>query len=213
VITGYEWPSAGDVAVLGQRFGGCDLRELRKLVGWVSSAVLHQFPAHNTARDVVASGLDASIGLYRDLSAAEWTTAEAALARVGEAAIAQRAYRLLSQGEQQRVLIARALVNRPALLILDEPCAGLDPAARERFLEDLNALSQPADAPTTILVTHHIEEIGPWVSDVMVLRAGRMLAVGRRGDVLRADVLAEAFDGRCRVDEIEGRYYLRWEGC
>jgi iron complex transport system ATP-binding protein len=213
VITGYEWPSAGEVAVLGERFGECDLRELRKMVGWVSSAVLHQFPAHNTAREVVASGLDASIGLYRDFSAAEWAAAEAALARLGEAAIAHRAYRLLSQGEQQRVLIARALVNRPALLILDEPCAGLDPAARERFLEDLNGVSRQADAPTMILVTHHIEEIGPWISDVLVLRAGRMLATGPREEVLRAEVLAQAFDGRCRVDEVGGRYYLRWEGC
>jgi len=210
VITGYEWPSAGEVAVLGQRFGECDLRALRKLVGWVSSAVLHQFPLHNTARDVVASGLDASIGLYRDFTDAEWAAAEAALTRVGATAVTGRAYRLLSQGEQQRVLIARALVNRPALLILDEPCAGLDPAARERFLEDLEGLTRPADAPTTILVTHHIEEIGPWVSDVLVLRGGRMLAVGAREAVLRAEVLAEAFEGVCRVEAVDGRYYLRW---
>lgn len=211
VITGYEWPSSGEVSVLGQHFGECDLRALRKAVGWVSSAVLHQFPVHNTALDVVASGLDASIGLYRDFAPAEWAAAEAALARVGAGAVAGRAYRLLSQGEQQRVLIARGLVNRPALLILDEPCAGLDPAAREHFLSDLNALTQPADAPTTILVTHHIEEIGPWVSDVLVLRAGRMLAAGRKEDVLRAAVLAEAFGGPCRVDCLNGRYYLRWD--
>lgn len=210
VITGYEWPSAGDVTVLGERFGECDLRELRKAVGWVSSAVLHQFPQHDTALDVVASGLDASIGLYREFSAAEWAAAEAALVRVGAAAIARRAYRLLSQGEQQRVLIARGLVNRPALLILDEPCAGLDPAARERFLGELQALTQMPDAPTTILVTHHIEEIGPWVSDVHVIRAGRTLAAGAKADVLCADVLGAAFDGACRVDSVEGRYYLRW---
>lgn len=212
VITGYEWPSAGEVAVLGRRFGDCDLRELRKAVGWVSSAVLNQFPAHNTALDVVASGLDASIGLYRDFSPGEWAAARSALARMESDRLASQPYRLLSQGEQQRVLIARALVNRPALLILDEPCAGLDPAARERFLADLERLSRQANAPTMIMVTHHIEEIGSWIDDVLVLRGGRMLAPGRKEDVLSPELLGEAFGGACRVEHSEGRYYLRWNG-
>lgn len=210
IVTGYEWPSEGEVSVLGQRFGDCNLRDLRKAVGWVSSAVLHQFPARNTALEVAASGLDASLGLYRDFTDAEWATAGAALARVGIEHLAGHPYRLLSQGEQQRALIARGLVNRPALLILDEPCAGLDPAARERFLAELHALSRRAEAPTMVLVTHHVEEIGPWISDVLVLRDGRTLAAGPKTDVLRAEVLAEAFGGQCRVEQVEDRYYLRW---
>jgi len=212
VITGYEWPSRGEVCVLGQRFGDCDLRELRKAVGWVSSAVLHQFPPHNTALDVAASGLDASIGLYREFTGSEWSAAGTALARVGVQSLAHRPYRLLSQGEQQRVLIARGLVNAPALLILDEPCAGLDPAAREHFLADLDALSHQTDAPTLILVTHHIDEIGPAISDVLILRNGRTLAVGGKADVLQAEILTEAFGGPCRVERIDDRYYLRWNG-
>jgi iron complex transport system ATP-binding protein len=174
--------------------------------------MLHQFPQHNTSLEVAASGLDASIGLYRELSEPEWASAREALARVGIGPLAGRSYRLLSQGEQQRVLIARALVCRPALLILDEPSAGLDPVAREGFLADLGRLCRRPDAPTMIMVTHHIEEIGPWIHDVLVLREGRPLVCGAKEDVLRSEVLAEAFGGQCRVECIEGRYYLRHSG-
>lgn len=212
VITGYEWPTAGDVSVLGQRFGDCDLRELRKAIGWVSSAMLHEFPAHSISLDVAASGLDASIGLYRDLNDAEWAAAREALARVGVEHVARRPYRLLSQGEQQRVLIARALVCRPTLLILDEPCAGLDPVARESFLDDLDRLCRRPEAPTMIMVTHHIEEIGPWIHDVLVIRDGRPLVAGPKHDVLRSEILARAFNGPCHVERIEDRYYLRHAG-
>ena len=214
IITGYEWPSAGEVSVLGQRFGDCNLRELRKAVGWVSSAVLHQFPMHSTAIEVAVSGLDASIGLYRDFEPHEWDAARAALERVDAAPLAERAYRLLSQGEEQRVRIGGALINRPLLLILDEPCAGLDPAARELFLAHLERLAREADAPTMVMVTHHIEEIGPWIEDVLVLRRGRMLAAGRKEEVLSSELLEKAFGGACRVEHREGRYYLylRWNG-
>jgi iron complex transport system ATP-binding protein len=123
--------------------------------------------------------------------------------------LASRPYRLLSQGEQQRVLIARALVCRPALLILDEPCAGLDPVAREGFLMDLDRLCRRPESPTMVMVTHHIEEIGPWIHDVLVIRNGRPLAAGSKENVLRSEVLGEAFGGQCRVEQLDGRYYLR----
>lgn len=209
VITGYEWPTAGEVSVLGEHFGECDIRELRKKVGWVSSAVLHQFSPHDTALDVAASGLDASIGLYRELSPAEWATARESLGHLGIEHLAGRLYRLLSQGEQQRVLIARGLVCGPALLVLDEPCAGLDPVAKEHFLADLDSLCRRPEAPTMILVTHHIEEIGPWIHDVLVLREGRMLLAGAKENVLRSDVLSNAFAGECLVESVGDRYYLR----
>lgn len=212
VVTGYEWPSTGDVRVLGEHFGECDLRELRKLIGWVSSAMLHQFPLHQTALDVAVSGFDASIGLYRDIAESEWHAARNALQRMGIAELVDRPYRILSQGEQQRVLLARALVHRPALLVLDEPCGGLDPAAREGFLAALDGLARGPDAPTTVLVTHHLEEIGPWIDHVLVLKAGRVLAAGAKARVLRPEVLSEAFGGSCRVEQSGQRYYLRFDG-
>lgn len=212
IVTGYEWPTEGEVHVLGERFGDCNLPELRKTIGWVSSAIMHQFPPNSTAMDVTVSGIEASMGLYRDMSDAEWRRASAALARVGLESIGTRPYRLLSQGEQQRVLIARALVSDPALLILDEPCAGLDPMAREAFLQTLEDLARARDAPTMLMVTHHIEEIGPWISDVFVLKGGRRLAAGPKEEILTSAVLSDAFDGHCEVERSGDRFYLAARG-
>jgi iron complex transport system ATP-binding protein len=209
IITGYEWPTSGRVEVLGQLYGACDLRDVRPRIGWVSSSLEHRLPALDTALEVVASGLDASIGVYRELETGEAERARLALDQVGGAKIGSSAYGTLSQGEQQRVLIARALVARPELLILDEPCAGLDPAARAQFLDDLGTLASAHDAPTMILVTHHIEEIGPWLSRVQILRQGCVAASGTPEAVLRSEILSEAFDCDCHVERIAGRYWLR----
>lgn len=209
VVTGYEWPTEGEVHVLGRRFGECNLPELRKMIGWASSSIEHQFPSRETALDVTVSGIEASIGLYRDMLPPEWERARIAVRRMGIEHLVDRPYRLLSQGEQQRVLIARALVNNPALLILDEPCAGLDPVARDHFLGDLGYLARGPDAPTMILVTHHIDEIGPWMDRVHVLRAGRTIASGPADDVLTSGILSEAFGGPCIVERLNDRRYLR----
>jgi len=209
VITGYEWVTDGAVEVLGQVFGQCHIPQLRKAIGWVSSTLEHQVPGRDRAVDIVASGLDASLGLYREPGPEEYARSHEALAAVGSAEIAEQRYELLSQGERQRVLIARALVSRPALLILDEPCAGLDPAARAAFLGDLGRLAARPDSPSTVLVTHHIEEIGGWIGHVLVLRAGRVLAAGPKPEVLRGEILAEAFGRPCTVEHCDGEYRLR----
>lgn len=209
VVTGYEWPTDGEVFVLGRHFGECDLRELRKSIGWVSSSIEHQFPAHNRAIDVVVSGCDASIGTYREMTPDEWARAAHALDQVGIASLADRAYRLLSQGEQQRVLIARALVNDPALMILDEPCSGLDPAARESFLTDLGRLASQSIAPTLVMVTHHVEEVRPWITHALLLRGGAVLAAGAVQDVLTGEHISAAFDHPFRIERGADRYHLR----
>lgn len=209
IVTGYEWPTDGSVSVLGEHYGQCNLPELRKRIGWVSTALEQRLPGRDTALEVVISGLAASIGLYRDFDDDEWSRARIALARMGGEPFADRPFGLLSQGEQQRVLIARGLVNDPAMMILDEPCAGLDPAAREAFLSDLGRLAGDADAPTLILVTHHIEEIGSWVNHVLVLEAGFVLASGDTPDVLTGEVLGRAFGRPCEVERDGERFRLR----
>jgi len=123
-----------------------------------------------------------------------------ALARVSATSCAGKPYGVLSQGEKQRVMIARALVNDPKLLILDEACAGLDPVAREAFLGDLERLAAEPNGPTQIHVTHHLEEIPPFVTHALVLAEGRVLASGPAAEVLTSDTLSRAFGAACRVE-------------
>lgn len=211
LICGYEWPTFGSVQVLGRRFGACDVRSLRKLIGWVSSAMCHQLPGQDTAVQIAASGLEASIGLYRSFSQKELDNAQQMLAHLGAESIARQRYNTLSQGEQQKTLIARALVSEPKLLILDEPCIGLDPASRERFLQDLDGFAARDDSPTMILVTHHIEEIRPWVQQVLMLKEGKVLAQGEPDEVICSKTIGELFNCQCRVGKSENGYWLRME--
>lgn len=208
IIAGYEWPSDGSVHVLGRHFGDCYLPELRKTIGWVSAAVEHRLPEEDTALEIAASGFDASLGLYRPLRRDETEQTRSALAALGIEGLADQPYQVLSQGEKQRVLIARALVNRPALLILDEPCAGLDPVSRERFLDDLGRLAETPESPTILLVTHHVEEIRPWIDNLLVLKEGRVLAAGSTAATLTAANMGDAFGHPCRIGNTHGRYRL-----
>ena len=208
IITGYEWPTEGEVRVMGETFGQCDLRTLRKTVGWVSTAIEQRLPTEDTSLVIALSGIDASIGLYRNYDVEENRRADAALHRIAADHLAERPFGLLSQGEQQRVLIARALINDPALLILDEPCAGLDPRAREELLDHLQQLALSPDAPTMIFVTHHLEEIGPFITHALLLRQGRVLASGPIGAAITDHTLSQTFDCGCRVQRRDNRFQL-----
>ncbi len=208
VLTGYEWPTSGSVRVLGRTYGDCDLRAMRKAIGWVSSAIEHRVPPADAAERIVASGFDASFGLYRDPTPSEWERCRAALDDVGVRYVARRPFGLLSQGEQKRVLIARALVHSPVLLVLDEPCAGLDPVSRAEFLDDVGRLAADPAGPTIVLVTHHLEEIAPWIKNIVALRAGKRVASGPVQQVLADGVLGQVFDRPCRVRCEHGMYRL-----
>lgn len=209
VVCGYEWPSGGTVSVLGQTYGEAPIAEVRKHIGWVSSSLQTWVHDEDTALEVAVSGFEASFGLWREFTKTELTAALRALAHLRADNLADRPYGVLSQGERQRVLIARALVARPALLILDEPCAGLDPAARAAFLEDLSRFAARKDAPTLIFVTHHIEEIPAFVDRALVLRGGRVLARGPVAAVCTSKVLSEAFGRPCEVTRDDQGFQLR----
>lgn len=208
-LTGYLMPSGGEVSVLGERFGESDWRDLRKHIGLVSSSIGQKIPGEETALDTVVSGKDAMIELWGRVTRAERARARDWLEQVECAHLEKREWRALSQGERQRVLIARALMAEPALLILDEPCAGLDPVARETFLRFLRRLAVGKDAPTLVLVTHHVEEIVPAFSHVLLLKQGRVLAAGPKKRILTTSLLSKTFGSPLRMERKGGRYQLR----
>lgn len=209
IVAGYEWPSRGEVAVLGETYGRCDMRALKERIGWVSSSLFSWLPARQSARQVAATGIHATIGNWHELSAQDLIRADDALRVIGAYAFRNKRYGVLSQGEKQRVMIARALVTKPELLILDEPCAGLDPGARERLIADLDRLCAKPDGPTLILVSHHVEEIPSHATHGLLLKDGRALAVGLLTGVLTEELLSELYDYPCKLGSGDGRYWLR----
>ncbi|MDP7640687.1 MAG: ATP-binding cassette domain-containing protein [Candidatus Hydrogenedentes bacterium] len=208
ILTGYEWPTAGSVRVLGRTYGHCDIRAHRKMIGWVSSSFNRRIPSRDSVLEVAASGFDASIGLYREIRGGEWARAEEVLESLGMAPLGQHVFSTLSQGEQQRAMIARAVVNDPAILVLDEPCAGLDPVSRVRFLDEVAAFTAQDSAPTVILVTHHIEEIRPWITHAHLLKNGQTLLQGTTDKAITSDALTRMLSHECEVEEREGIYRL-----
>ena len=207
-LAGYLTPTAGDITVLGETFGASDWRELRKYIGLVSSTVRQMIPEDEDALTTVVSGRDAVIGYWGHTKTAERKAAGGLLRQVEAGHLEKRPWLVLSQGERQRVLIARALMARPRLLILDEPCAGLDPVAREHFLDFLQRLGLRRGAPALVLVTHHVEEIVPVFSHALLLRGGRVVAAGTKSRLLTGALLSRTFDSPLRIVQRAGRYAL-----
>jgi len=207
-LTGYLPPTSGRITVLGKTYGESDWRKLRLKIGLVTSALQPHVPPAEPALETVLSGKFAQLDLWARTAADDRTAARRLLRRVDGAHLAGREWMFLSQGERQRVLIGRALMARPRLLILDEPCAGLDPVAREQFLEFLNRLVRRPGAPALVLVTHHVEEIIPAFTHALVLRAGGVVAAGPKARVVTSAVLSRAFDRHIRVHTRHGRHRL-----
>lgn len=199
VLMGFLSPTSGSLTLLGARFGAADWREVRPRIGLVSSALHVHIPPAETALETVISGRYAQLDFWGQATPADVRAARACLRALGAVALADRPWAWLSQGERQRVLIARALVARPGLLILDEPCAGLDPVARADILATVNAIAGTRSAPTLIFVTHHVEEITPRFTHVLLLAQGRVTAAGPRADVLTSANLSAAYGRPVRL--------------
>lgn len=215
IAVGYLWPNGGQVSVLGEPFGQVDLRMLRKRIGWVSSALESMIHRDQPAWKIVLSGAFGSTALFDASTPAQRCRARQLLDDLRCGRIAESAYGVLSMGEKQKVLLARALIARPQLLILDEACAGLDIPSREAVLATLERLAgknRNGRGLSLILVTHHIEEIPPAITHVLVLRGGRVLAAGPKADVLTPAVLGRAFGVRLEIDRRHGRYWPRIRG-
>jgi iron complex transport system ATP-binding protein len=207
-LTGYMPPTSGEIALLGERYGESDWRELRLHVGVVMSAFVAAIPPAEPALDTVVSGKYAQLDLWHAGTGADRRAARRLLRSVGLGYLVAREWAYLSQGERQRVLIARALMAKPRLLILDEPCAGLDPVAREKFLRFVQQLARQKAGPALVLVTHHVEEIMPAFTHALLIRGGRVLAAGRSRQVLTSANLAATFRAPLRLQRIRGRFQL-----
>ncbi len=206
LINGYLWPSSGTATVLGKRFGRYDLRELRKSIGFASSFMSENIPQDVTVLDTVLSGRFASIGLYDHPSAREVRKAKSLLRKIGCLQFAKKAFHTLSQGERQRVIIARSLISSPRLLALDESCDRLDLDARESFLRLINSVGHMRDGPTMVFATHRVEEITPAFTHAMILREGRVVASGSKRTVLTSRNFSKAFMRNVTVVTRRGRY-------
>jgi iron complex transport system ATP-binding protein len=211
LLAGYAHPDAGADAmtVLGAAWGRADWRELRRRIGLVSAALQERFLPGETAEEIVLSGLYATLSLYDAPGPARRRRARALLGRLGAAHVAGRPYGELSQGERQKVLIARALVSGPELLLLDEPCAGLDLFSREDLLAAIGALAEGEGAPTMVIVSHHVEEILPAFAQTLLLRAGAVVAAGPTREVLTAARLTGFFGRPVEVRRRGGRSWVR----
>ncbi len=208
-LTGYLTPSSGAIRLLGEIFGETDWRELRTHVGLVSSAIRQRIPDWDPAELVVIGGKYAMLDYWGPVKRADRAAARALMQRAECAHLAQREWGVLSQGERQRVLIARALMATPAVLILDEPCAGLDPVAREHFLDFLHRLAAEKSSPTLLFVTHHVEEILPAFTHALLLRKGRVHIAAPLPRALTSAHLTATFDSPLRLRKTAGRYAVK----
>jgi len=208
VLAGYFPPSCGEVTVLGKRFGRYDWSELRKRIGFVSSAIQHRIEDNEPAVDVVVSGKYAQVNYWGRIFKKDRARAVELMESLNCGYLKDKLWRVLSQGERQRLLIARALMAKVELLVLDEPCAGLDPVARERFLKSVEQLLAEHAGLPVILVTHHVEEITEGYTHVLLLREGQVLDRGLLKRVLTSKQLSACFGAEVSLRKQGGRYRL-----
>ena len=203
-------PTSGEVYVLGERIGAVDVFELRPRIGFASAALAQRIPGGEIVTDVVVSAGYSVLGRWREAyGRIDVRRAIRLLERFGVADLAERRYGTLSEGERKRVQIARALMTDPELLLLDEPAAGMDLGGREDLVRRLTRFAQDPDAPASVLVTHHVEEIPIGTTHVLLLREAKVVAAGLARDVLTADNLSTTFGLPLTVERRGGRWSAR----
>ncbi len=210
VLQGLLWPIEGEIRVLGRLFGESDLSELRRVIGWVGNEIEPEFPAWQNVEQIVLSGSVGTVGLRFDQPGADDVARAKLLMRAaGIGHLAKRRFQFLSQGQRRMATIVRALMVKPGILILDEPAAGLDPVAREGFLARLATLMKSPSGPVILYVTHHVEEIIPTFTHVLMLKKGRAVSLGSIEKTLNAVNLGKVFGRKVELKRSEGRYSLR----
>ena len=213
IACGYLWPTAGVVRRLGEEL--IDLRQLRRTIGWVAADLAPQMRPSEHGSDTVVSGKFAQVGLRRlgdqQPTAGDFDAARRLLAQMNCSHLAEKRFGILSQGERQQIFVARARMVDPLLIVLDEPCAGMDPGVRERFLHWLQEQAEASSECAIALVTHHVEEIMPAFESTLIMRGGRVLEVGSTDEVLTPAILESVFGVKMdRLEHCSGRRWPLW---
>ncbi len=213
VACGYQWHTAGTVLRQGREL--IDLAEFRARTGWVASTLFSQLRPAEKAVETVVSGRLGQLGLrgvgQRRPVPDDFDAARALMGAMGCLGLQDKPLGVLSQGERQQVLVARARMADPWLLVLDEPCAGMDPGARERFLAWLQSLITSPTTPAVLLVTHHVEEITSGFENTLVMAEGRVAAAGATAEVLTPDLLGDVYAAPIRrIERSGGRLWPIW---
>lgn len=204
------FPSTGTVRIAGETLGRTDVRELRTAVGLSSAAFAHRIPGEEKVIDLVISAGYNVLGRWKEeYDAGDRGRALEILEGVGALHLVDQSWQTLSEGERKRVLIARALMTDPEMLLLDEPGAGLDLGGREDLVAMLSAMAEDPDAPAMVLVTHHVEEIPPGFTHGLILDEGQVVAQGLLDDVMTAENLTRAYHQPITLQVEDGRYFAR----
>jgi iron complex transport system ATP-binding protein len=210
VMAGAIRPSSGAVSLLGEQLAEADLDDLLPRVGWASSALADLIPVDETVLDVVLTACHASLrrGLER-YEVTDIARAHDLLTQVGCRRLVERRFGSLSEGERKRVQLARAVMTDPELLLLDEPAAGLDLGGREALLRLLGRLAADDHGPVQVLVSHHVEEVPEGFTHALLLREGRIVALGPIDSTLTSENLSRTFGLPLRVLAHRGRWTAR----
>ena len=208
LIAGYQFPSNGRIEVNGFRYTECDVREARKKIGYISQTLLEKLTLRDPVLEVVATGAFGFLRFYEPIPAAVEEKAKEMLELVRLSHLQDQPLASLSQGERKRMMLARALMSDPTLLILDEPCAGLDLWEREHLLSNIQEMGEQQNIQM-IYVTHHIEEVMPLFTHVALIDNGKLVAVGAKKEVLTAERLSSAFQVPLVLDWHQERPWIK----
>ncbi|MBB6021484.1 iron complex transport system ATP-binding protein [Paenibacillus sp. JGP012] len=207
MMNGYLFPSQGRIEVLGNVYGQCDVREVRKEIGYISQTLIEKLTLRDPVWEVVATGAYAFLRFYQTIPDEVKNKAMQLLHDMGFTKLANQPLGTLSQGERKKVMLARSLMAEPKLLIMDEPCAGLDLYEREKMLIEIDRLRQRN--MTVVYVTHHVEEIVPLFTHVALIRDGRIAAAGPKHEVLTEETIKHTYDIPVDIQWHEGRPWIR----
>ncbi|MFC0214692.1 ABC transporter ATP-binding protein [Paenibacillus chartarius] len=207
MVNGYHFPSSGTVEVLGHRYGTVDLRELRRSIGYISQSLFEKLNRADPVWEVMATGAYAYLRFYQEIPEEARLKALELLERVGLSHLKDQPLGTLSQGERKKVMLARSLMADPKVLIMDEPCSGLDLYERERMLKSVQELC--GHGITVLYVTHHIEEIMPLFTHVALIEQGRIIAAGPKHEVLKPELLLRVFDVPLELEWFQGRPWAK----